>query len=88
MATPAGHYLRSSSETDSVVTHIEFGVEFSNENVSQNPQWSIRRWDVNTHEARHTNRFSHLSNLQNGIFSNFRTTFKGRVEVRSLTLRM
>lgn len=43
--------LSSLCKSNTVIAHVKFSVVSPNEDISQNPEWTIGWWDVNSHES-------------------------------------
>ena len=56
-------WVHSLCKSNSVVSKVEFCVEWSNENISQNPQWAERGRYVNSGESTKTNILTTLGYL-------------------------
>ena len=60
-------FLDSVSKSNSHIAHVEFRIEFANENISQNPPGS--HWEFKTKESRNTLSLSQLGYLkENGHY--------------------
>ncbi|KAF1748178.1 hypothetical protein GCK72_024645 [Caenorhabditis remanei] len=57
-------------ESNSLVSVVEDGVEASNEDVSENPEWSSWGWDIHSHESREAGHSSvSVGHLENVVLS-------------------
>lgn len=59
--------LGSIGEANTIVTQVELSVVASNEHIAQDPEWSIWRWNIDSHETAQADCFSHLIDAQNVV---------------------
>lgn len=57
-------FLNSLCKPNSAVTIVELCVVFSNENISQNPQWPNWFRNINAHKSTEANSLAQLRNLK------------------------
>ena len=71
----------SFSEANPVIAHVELCVVRADKDISQNPDWAHRRWNVQTHEARETDGLPELRYFHDVIIRLQREVHTSNVEV-------
>lgn len=61
------NFLLCNGESNAIVSEIELSVVFADENVAEDPQRAVWWRNVDSHESRQANRFSHLSDSQDVV---------------------
>ena len=75
-----------SSKSHSVVAHVKLSVVGTNEDISQDPDWSHGRRNVHPHESRKTDLLAHLRDLHDVVLRLERevNTTNGEADVRQV----